>query len=124
MSIFNSARQTYPNLRVRADVEAFVRVIPHLMRVIGLWTKDLDNHEGDSMELKIVLDYDVPQQQNNHDCGIFVIKYAEYILHNGFESMPKEFDATRARLDIATQLYIHRDIKKATKGGTKRSRGV
>ncbi|CAA3027031.1 sentrin-specific protease 1-like [Olea europaea subsp. europaea] len=64
MSIFNSARWTYPDLRVHAGVEPFVRVIPHLMRVIGLWTKDPDNDEGDSMELRIVLGYDVPQQQN------------------------------------------------------------
>ncbi|CAA3006794.1 sentrin-specific protease 1-like [Olea europaea subsp. europaea] len=54
MSIFNSA----------AGVEPFVRVIPHLMRAIGLWTNDPDNDEGDSMELRIVLGYDVPQQQN------------------------------------------------------------
>ncbi|CAA3029912.1 sentrin-specific protease 1-like [Olea europaea subsp. europaea] len=60
MCIFNSARRTYPNLRVRAQVEPFVRIILHLKRMIGLWTKDPDNHD-DSMELKIVLGYDVPQ---------------------------------------------------------------
>ncbi|CAA3001252.1 sentrin-specific protease 1-like [Olea europaea subsp. europaea] len=132
MSIFNSTRWTYLNLRVHAGVEPFLRVIPHLMRVIGLWTKDPDNDEGDSMELRIVLGYDVPQQQNgygtfyifsNHDCGIFVIKYAEYILHDDLESMPKVFDAARARLDIAAQLYKYRDIKKATKGGNEKVKG-
>ncbi|CAA3001427.1 Hypothetical predicted protein [Olea europaea subsp. europaea] len=117
------ARWTYIDLRVRAGVEPFVRVIPHLMRAIGLWNKDLDNHEGDSMELKIVLGYDVPQQQNGHNYDIFVIKYAEYILHNDLESMPKEFDAARARLDIAAQLYKHRDIKNATKGGNEKVEG-
>ncbi|CAA2955719.1 Ulp1 protease family, C-terminal catalytic domain containing [Olea europaea subsp. europaea] len=90
------------------------------MRGTRLWTKDSDNHEGDSKELKIVLGYDVPQQQNGHDCGIFVIKYAEYLLYNDLESTLKEFDAVRARLDVATQLYKYRDIKKATKGGKKK----
>ncbi|CAA2961943.1 Ulp1 protease family, C-terminal catalytic domain containing [Olea europaea subsp. europaea] len=116
MSIFNLARQTYQDICVHAGVEPFVKVSPHLMRTIGLWTNDPNNDEGDSMELRIVLGYDVPQQQNGHDCGIFVIKYAEYILYNDLESMPKEFDAARARLDIVAQLYKHRDIKKATKG--------
>ncbi|CAA2987287.1 sentrin-specific protease 1-like [Olea europaea subsp. europaea] len=60
-SIFNSARWTYPDLHVHASLEPFVRVIPHLMRAIGLWNKDPDNHEGDSMKLKIVLGYNVPQ---------------------------------------------------------------
>ncbi|CAA3020886.1 Peptidyl-prolyl cis-trans isomerase PASTICCINO1 [Olea europaea subsp. europaea] len=104
MSVFNSARRTYPDLRVRADVELFFRVIPHLMRAIGLWNKDLDNDEGDSMELK--------------SCLVMMF-------HNSkTESMPKEFDAARARLDVAAQLYKHRDIKKATKGGNERSRGA
>ncbi|CAA3012764.1 sentrin-specific protease 1-like [Olea europaea subsp. europaea] len=76
-------------------IEPYVRVIPHLMGAIGLWNKDPDNDKGDSMELRIVLGYDVPQQQNGHDCSIFAIKYAEYYLHNELESMPKEFDAAK-----------------------------
>lgn len=50
-----------------------------------------------------------------HDCGIYVIKYAEYMLHNDISSMSMKFDAGRARLDIASLLYKHREIRKATK---------
>lgn len=50
-----------------------------------------------------------------HDCGIFVIKYAEYMLHNDMKSLPTTFDASRARLDIATLLFKHKETKKPSK---------
>ncbi|CAA2958527.1 Hypothetical predicted protein [Olea europaea subsp. europaea] len=84
-----------------AEMNQFVLGLNHLMRVIRLWTNDPDNDEGDSIELRIVLDYDIPQQHNGHDYDIFVIKYAEYVLHNDIEFMSKDFDVDRARLDIA-----------------------
>ncbi|KAL2473764.1 Ulp1 protease family [Forsythia ovata] len=39
------------------------------------------------------------------DCGIFVIKFAEYIAENKIQEMPKNFDTRVARLNMATQLY-------------------
>lgn len=51
----------------------------------------------------------------SNDCGIFVIKYAKYMLCNNMKSMMINFDASRARLEITTQLFKHKDIKKLTK---------
>ncbi|CAA2944480.1 Hypothetical predicted protein [Olea europaea subsp. europaea] len=45
---------------------------------------------------------------------IFVIKYAEYILRDDIKSMQMNFDVSRAKLDIATRLFKHKDIKKPT----------
>ncbi|KAL2473763.1 Ulp1 protease family [Forsythia ovata] len=39
------------------------------------------------------------------DCGIFVIKFAEYIAENKIQEMPKNFDTKVARLNMASQLY-------------------
>ncbi|CAA3021185.1 Hypothetical predicted protein [Olea europaea subsp. europaea] len=53
--------------------------------------------------------------RTNHDCGIFVILYALYILREGKESIPHTFDASKCRMDIVTLLYKYREmyVKKA-----------
>ncbi|CAA2939783.1 Hypothetical predicted protein [Olea europaea subsp. europaea] len=48
--------------------------------------------------------------RTNHDCGIFVILYALYILRDNRESIPYIFDASKCRMDIATLLYKHREM--------------
>ncbi|CAA2966070.1 sentrin-specific protease 1-like [Olea europaea subsp. europaea] len=59
------------------------------------------------MDLRLRIDSSLPQQKNGHDCSIFTITYAEYLLHDDKDSMPKKFDAGRTRLDTAFWLYKH-----------------
>ncbi|KAL2499619.1 Ulp1 protease family [Abeliophyllum distichum] len=42
---------------------------------------------------------------NNGDCGIFIIKYAEYIFQKKIMEMSKKFDTHMARYNMAVQLY-------------------
>ncbi|KAL2500405.1 Ulp1 protease family [Forsythia ovata] len=42
---------------------------------------------------------------NSGDCGIFVIKYAEYIYQKKIVDMPNKFDTHMARYNMAVQLY-------------------
>lgn len=105
--VFNSSRKTYNDIKVLAGIEPFVKIIPHLMKAVGIWKELVD--------LEVKLDFSLPQQKNGHDCGIYVVKYAEYMLHNDIGSMPMNFDADRARLDLASLLFKHREIRKATK---------
>ncbi|KAL2458052.1 Papain-like cysteine peptidase superfamily [Forsythia ovata] len=45
------------------------------------------------------------QSSINEDCGIFVIKLAEYIFENKIKHTPKKFDTNVARHNMAVQLY-------------------
>ncbi|CAA2982934.1 Hypothetical predicted protein [Olea europaea subsp. europaea] len=63
---------------------------------------------------KIGLTEVINQEISTQDCGIIVIKYAEYMLRDDIKSMQMNFDASRVRLDIATRLFKHKDIKKPT----------
>ncbi|KAL2549550.1 Papain-like cysteine peptidase superfamily [Forsythia ovata] len=48
----------------------------------------------------------VPEGENViGNCGIFVIKFVEYILENKTKEIPKKFDAKVARHNIVVQLY-------------------
>ncbi|KAL2547668.1 Ulp1 protease family [Forsythia ovata] len=47
----------------------------------------------------------MPHVLRHGDCGIFVIKFAEYIAENKIKEIPKNFDTKVALLNMATQLY-------------------
>ncbi|KAL2471641.1 Ulp1 protease family [Abeliophyllum distichum] len=47
----------------------------------------------------------IPQQQQSDDCGIYVIKYAEYFVHQKIEEMTMTFKHDEARLSLAIQFY-------------------
>ncbi|KAL2544072.1 Papain-like cysteine peptidase superfamily [Forsythia ovata] len=44
-------------------------------------------------------------KKRNGDCGIFVIKFAEYIFGRKIKDIPKKFDTKVARHNMAVQLY-------------------
>ncbi|CAA2995615.1 sentrin-specific protease 1-like [Olea europaea subsp. europaea] len=100
--------KTYNGIKVHIGIEPFVSMLPHLIKCVGIWKKD-------SMELNVNFDFSLPQQKNGHDCSIYVVKYAEYMLHDDIGSMPMKFDVGRARLDVALLLFKHREIRKTRK---------
>ncbi|XP_022857134.1 uncharacterized protein LOC111378199 [Olea europaea var. sylvestris] len=108
LHLLNSSRKTYNDIKVRIGIEPFVSMLPHLMKCVGIWKKD-------SMELNVDFDFSLPQQKNGHDCGIYVVKYAEYMLHDDIGSMPMKFNAGRAQLDVVSLLFKHREIGKTRK---------
>ncbi|CAA3005595.1 Hypothetical predicted protein [Olea europaea subsp. europaea] len=72
--------------------------------------EDPDYHEPEAKELKVIIDDTLPQQTNSHDCRIFVVLYALYLICGGRCSIPKKFDASKFRMDIVTLLYKHRQV--------------
>ncbi|CAA3006824.1 sentrin-specific protease 1-like [Olea europaea subsp. europaea] len=80
------------------------------MNNLGISKKDPNYIEPSCMELKVTVDDSLPKQTNGHDCGIFVIVYALYILCEGRESILHSFDASKCRMDIATLLYKYREM--------------
>ncbi|KAL2505964.1 Ulp1 protease family [Abeliophyllum distichum] len=45
--------------------------------------------------------------KKNSDCGIYVIKYAEYFINEMLKEMPKIFNIAQVRKHLATQLYVY-----------------
>ncbi|CAA2996788.1 sentrin-specific protease 1-like [Olea europaea subsp. europaea] len=95
---------------VLEGIEPYVKVLPTLMNTVGISKKDPDYHGPEFKELKVIIDDTLPQQTNGHDCGIFVVLYALYLIRGGRCFMPQKFDASKFRMDIATLLYKHRQV--------------
>ncbi|KAL2538217.1 Ulp1 protease family [Forsythia ovata] len=47
------------------------------------------------------------QSKINGDCGIYVIKYAEYFINSMLKEMPKTFNIAQIRKYLATELYVY-----------------
>ncbi|CAA3020721.1 sentrin-specific protease 1-like [Olea europaea subsp. europaea] len=109
------AGKTYRDWNVLEGIEPYVKVLPALMKALGISKKDPDYNESECKQMKVTIDSTLPQQTNGHDCGVFVILYALYILRDGRCAIPHKFDAAKCRIDIASLLYKHREpyVKKA-----------
>jgi Ulp1 family protease len=59
----------------------------------------IDNKCGRQIVWDILPGVEVPQQENNYDCGVFVCRFAEY------RSRDINFDFTQASMD-AYRLFI------------------
>ncbi|CAA2972861.1 sentrin-specific protease 1-like [Olea europaea subsp. europaea] len=110
LTVFNSVDKSYRDWKVLQGIEPYVKVLPTLMNALGISKKDLDYHEPETKELKVIIDDTLPQQTNGHDCEIFVVLYALYLICGGRCSILKKFDASKFRMDIATLLYEHRQV--------------
>ncbi|XP_022880642.1 ubiquitin-like-specific protease ESD4 [Olea europaea var. sylvestris] len=115
LMLFNSAGKTYRDWNVLEGIEPYVKVLPALTKALGISKKDPDYNESECKQMKVTIDSTLPQQTNGHDCGVFVILYALYILRDGRCAIPHKFDAAKCRIDIASLLYKHREpyVKKA-----------
>ncbi|XP_022843151.1 uncharacterized protein LOC111366675 [Olea europaea var. sylvestris] len=91
--IYNSSNKSYKDNKVREGVLSLVKTLTHLLKFVGLWKETSDSIGDKSGELHVNIVRGLPQQQNGHDCGVFVIKYAQYLLHNDLGNMPMSFDA-------------------------------
>ncbi|CAA2995244.1 Hypothetical predicted protein [Olea europaea subsp. europaea] len=96
--------------KVLQGIETYIKVLPALMNTLRISKKDPDYHELEAKELKVIIDDTLPQQTNGHDYRIFVVLYTLYLIRGGRCSVPKKFDASKFRMDIATLLYKHRQV--------------
>ncbi|KAL2548394.1 sentrin-specific protease 6-like [Forsythia ovata] len=100
LDVYNSSFRTIRDVAVLDAVEPLRQMMPHVLRHSKILIRDIPDKP-----LSITLCKDTPHQTNGGDCGIFVIKFAEYIAENKIKEMPKNFDTKVARLNMATQLY-------------------
>ncbi|KAL2512969.1 Ulp1 protease family [Abeliophyllum distichum] len=87
-----------------SDVEAFESWYKQ-----GLVTKKSKNiPEQEALKpLVVKMVPKLPQQKNNGDCGIYVIKYDEYFINEMLKEMPKIFNIAQVRKHLVTQLYVY-----------------
>ncbi|KAL2492191.1 Ulp1 protease family [Abeliophyllum distichum] len=100
MGVHNLSFKTIRDVAVLDAVEPLRHIIPHLLRT----TKVL-SYGTPYAPLSYRLCKDIPQQTNGGDCGIFVLKYAEYLFQKMIDDMPNKFDTRMARYNVVVQLY-------------------
>ncbi|CAA2969355.1 sentrin-specific protease 1-like [Olea europaea subsp. europaea] len=110
LTVFNSAGKTYRDWKVLEGIEPYVKILPVLMNALGISKKDPDFDGPGSKELKVYINSTLSQQTNGHDCGVFVILYALYIIRNGRCSILHRFDINKCRLGIAALLYKYQEM--------------
>ncbi|CAA3005425.1 Hypothetical predicted protein [Olea europaea subsp. europaea] len=134
--VFNSTGNSYRDWKVFQGIEPYVKVLPALMNTMGISKKDPDYHEPEAKELKVIIDDTLPQQKMgkfvtkvynayvllmdsfitvchmfcSHDCKIFMVLYALYLIRGGRCSISKKYDASKFKMDIATLFYKHRQV--------------
>ncbi|KAL2468311.1 Ulp1 protease family [Forsythia ovata] len=97
-----SAKQSDTTLRRSSleAVESLHTIIQHLIR-----QSKVLKFEPPESQLSWRLCKEILHQTNVEDCGIFVIKLAEYIFENKIKHTPKKFDTNVAHHNMAVQLY-------------------
>ncbi|CAA3024227.1 sentrin-specific protease 1-like [Olea europaea subsp. europaea] len=115
IGLYPVGHKTWFHQLINAETSLSGSVLPALMKALGISKKDPDYNESECKQMKVTIDSTLPQQTNGHDCGVFVILYALYILRDGRCAIPHKFDAAKCRIDIASLLYKHREpyVKKA-----------
>ncbi|KAM6577044.1 hypothetical protein CsatB_028881 [Cannabis sativa] len=102
-------------------VRAFAVMLPILLSHVNFYDqrKDIDKSTGffqgksETDPLKIVIVQDLPQQEQC-DCGVFVIKYAEYFIHGLIDKIPKELDIPFVRKKLCVELFVHAKKKEVS----------
>ncbi|KAL2458867.1 sentrin-specific protease 6-like [Forsythia ovata] len=88
-------------------VQAFSVMIPHLLYNTRFFDcKNITEQEA-LKPLVVKLVPKLPQQKNDGDCEIYVIKYVEYFINKMLKEMPKAFNIAQVRKYLATQLYVY-----------------
>ncbi|XP_062076626.1 uncharacterized protein LOC133808562 [Humulus lupulus] len=117
--VYNSMRNRVMDKKVLKVVEAYSTLLPLFLSLNNFYEsrEDIDLNaqafKGIDMchPLDIVFDDEVPQQSNN-DCGIFIIKFAEFLMHGLIENIPNPLNVSFQRNKIAVELYVHAKRKK------------
>ncbi|RVW49606.1 Ubiquitin-like-specific protease ESD4 [Vitis vinifera] len=79
--VYDSLMGINNNARLQVAIKPLAKLLPHILNAIAYY-----GFHGDTkvnyQEWEIEWLQDIPQQENDGDCGMFVIKYVEYLMHN------------------------------------------
>ncbi|CAA3001614.1 Ulp1 protease family, C-terminal catalytic domain containing [Olea europaea subsp. europaea] len=73
-------------------IKPFSDIIPHLLFHTGFFEGKSISEEEALKSLVVKMVPKLPQQNNSGDCGIYVIKYAQYFINGMLNEMSKSFN--------------------------------
>ncbi|KAL2542778.1 Ulp1 protease family [Abeliophyllum distichum] len=107
LNTYNSYTKIVKKAVVFEAVRPFSVMILYLLFHTGFFKgKNIPEHEA-LKPLVVKMVPKLPQQKNDGNCGIYVIKYAEYFINEMLKEMPKIFNIAQVRKHLATQLYVY-----------------
>ncbi|KAL2465813.1 Ubiquitin-like protease domain-containing protein [Abeliophyllum distichum] len=101
------------DFHVHQSVKPYAEIIPYLLVHSGFYNVgassvvDRSSYDGKDplVQLTVNILDNIPQQQQIGDCGIYVIKFAEYFVLQKIEEMTMTFKLDEARLSLVVQFY-------------------
>ncbi|KAM6556000.1 hypothetical protein CsatB_003019 [Cannabis sativa] len=122
LKVLNSMRFGRYKNNSESFVRAFAVIIPILLSHVNFYEgrKDIDRSskhwqgKKDTDAFDIVVVDNLPQQEDN-DCGVFIIKYAHFFMHGLIDKIPKKLDVAFTRKKLCVDLFVH--AKKKELGG-------
>ncbi|PON95154.1 Ulp1 protease family, C-terminal catalytic domain containing protein [Trema orientale] len=95
--VYNSLHSENIDERVEKALEPFCVLLPYFLSLIGFFDsqKDIDFESGSyakrdvSHPLQIVIVGGLPIQTNNFDSGLFILTFAEYLIHGKAAEIPR-----------------------------------
>ncbi|PON96930.1 Ulp1 protease family, C-terminal catalytic domain containing protein [Trema orientale] len=90
---------------IREKIEPMATLLPILLDFLGLFAERKDDY--DSALFKVEHCPDNPQQDNTGDYGVFVIKYAKYLMHGYAISEVTQDKIHFFRRKLTFELYSH-----------------
>ncbi|PON96790.1 Ulp1 protease family, C-terminal catalytic domain containing protein [Trema orientale] len=90
---------------IREKIEPMATLLPIMLDFLCLFTKRKDDYG--SAPFKVEHCPDNPQQDNTRDCKVFVIKYAEYLMHGYAISEVTQDKMHFFRPKLTFELYSH-----------------
>ncbi|CAI9765830.1 unnamed protein product [Fraxinus pennsylvanica] len=107
LNVYNPNRLTISDRMVFSDIEAFAYVLPCLMFKINAWQASPADRIGLVTPLDVNIITDIPQNDNGQDCGLYVIRFAEYIINGVTDKASWMLDPIKYRTSLASQLLKH-----------------
>ncbi|KAM6586982.1 hypothetical protein CsatA_009587 [Cannabis sativa] len=122
LKVLNSMRFGRYKNNSESFVRAFAVIIPILLSHVNFYEgkKDIDRSskhwqgKKDTDAFDIVVVDNLPQQEDS-DCGVFIIKYAHFFMHGLIDKIPKKLDIAFTRKKLCVDLFVH--AKKKELGG-------
>ncbi|CAA2990550.1 sentrin-specific protease 6-like [Olea europaea subsp. europaea] len=107
LNVYNSYNKIVRKALVLEAIKPFSDIIPHLLFHTGFFEGKGISEEEALKPLVVKMVPKLPQQNNGGDCGIYVIKYAQYFINGMLNEMPKSFNVPHLRRNLAAQLYAY-----------------
>ncbi|KAM6542574.1 hypothetical protein CsatB_007021 [Cannabis sativa] len=122
LKVLNSMRFGRYKNNSESFFRAFAVIIPILLSHVNFYEgrKDIDRSskhwqgKKDTDAFDIVVVDNLPQQEDS-DCGVFIIKYAHFFMHGLIDKIPKKLDIAFTRKKLCVDLFVH--AKKKELGG-------